>query len=364
MSIRFHLWFKEKMTQPAKLKIPPPKTQDSEEQCGSPRPYKRLRRLRRSEALRRLVRENSLSPDDFILPVFVEEGIDTPVPVPSMPGVMRETEKSLTKALKSAENANIPAIILFGVSHHKDHTGSDSLRPGGLLDRMVKRAKDACPDMLVIADLCFCEYTDHGHCGPLAPCGDVDNDRAIDNIARQAVIAAEAGADILAPSGMMDGQVRAIRTALDREGFTDRAILAYAAKYASAFYGPFRDAAGCGLGTTSKGAGDRKAYQMDPANSDEALREVDLDIAEGADMVMVKPGLPYLDIVRRIKDEFRLPTMAYHVSGEYAMLHAAAEKGWLNYEETLMESLLAFKRAGADAILTYAALDACRILDR
>jgi porphobilinogen synthase len=294
----------------------------------------------------------------MILPAFVEEGLSERAAIKSMPGVFRETEQSIAAIAREAEKAELGAIMLFGVSHNKDHDGSDSMRRGGLLDRMVKRVKDACPDLLVMADLCFCEYTDHGHCGPLTECGTVDNDATIRNIGRQAAIAAQAGADIVAPSGMMDGQVGAIRGALDEAGFQDTAILAYAAKFASCFYGPFRDAAGCSLQK-----GDRKTYQMDPANSDEALREVALDIDEGADMVMVKPGLPYLDIIRRVKDEFRLPTFAYNVSGEYAMLKFTAQAGALDYNKALMEMLLSFRRAGADGILTYAALDAVKILN-
>jgi porphobilinogen synthase len=323
-------------------------------------PSVRMRRTRSSEAMRRLVRENDLLPRHLTLPVFVEEGLAERTPVGSMPGVFRETEQSVAAIAKSVHDAGLGAIMLFGVSRNKDHTGSDSMRPGGLLDRMVKRVKDAAPDLLVMADLCFCEYTDHGHCGPLSACGtSVDNDATIENIGRQAVIAANAGADILAPSGMMDGQVSAIRAALDAAGHETKPILAYAAKFASCFYGPFRDAAGCSLS-----GGDRKTYQMDPANGDEALREVTLDIAEGADMVMVKPGLPYLDILWRVKQEFNLPTFAYNVSGEYAMLKYAAQAGCLDYDRALLEMLMSFRRAGTDGILTYAALDAARLLSK
>ena len=322
-------------------------------------PAVRMRRNRGSAALRSLVREHDLLPRHMILPVFVEEGLSERAPVGSMQGVFRETEKSVAAVAKAVDDAGLGAIMLFGVSRNKDHTGSDSLRAGGLLDRMVKRVKDAAPELLVMADLCFCEYTDHGHCGPLSPCGtSVDNDATLENIGRQAVVAANAGADILAPSGMMDGQVGAIRSALDAAGHADRPILAYAAKFASCFYGPFRDAAGCSLA-----GGDRKTYQMDPANGDEALREVALDIAEGADMVMVKPGLPYLDIIWRVKQEFKMPTFAYNVSGEYAMLKMAAQAGCLDYDKALLETLMSFRRAGADGILTYAALDAARLLE-
>lgn len=324
----------------------------------------RPRRLRQSETMRRMVRENQLSVDDLILPIFVEEEISEPQPVSSMPGVYRQSERSLAPLMKQIEEARIPAVMLFGVSHHKDHQGSDSIKPGGLLDRMIRRAKDAAPDVLIMADACFCEYTDHGHCGPIDEhhC-DVDNDKTIENIALQALVAAQAGADIIAPSGMMDGQVGAIRQALDQSGFERTAILAYAAKYASAFYGPFRDAAGCSLGKSAgKIPANRKTYQMDPANAEEAMREVALDIDQGADMVMVKPGLPYLDIIHRVKTGFGLPTFAYNVSGEYCMIKAAAERGWLDENVAMMEMLMAFKRAGADGIITYAALDAAKLI--
>jgi len=321
-------------------------------------PRTRMRRNRGSDAIRRLVRENVIEPQHLILPLFVEEELSERTPIKSMPGVYRETEQSIGAIAREAQDAGLGAIMLFGVSHHKDHTGSDSMRKGGLLDRMVSRVKDTTPDLLVMADLCFCEYTDHGHCGPVCD-GHVDNDATIENIGRQAVIAAEAGADIVAPSGMMDGQVAAIRNALDSAGKINTPILAYAAKYASNFYGPFREAAGCSL----KG-GDRKTYQMDPANGDEALREVALDIAEGADMIMVKPGLPYLDIVHRVKTEFGMPTFAYNISGEYAMLQFAAQAGALDYNKCLMEMMLCFRRAGADGVLTYGALDLARTLQQ
>lgn len=319
----------------------------------------RMRRGRKSEAMRHLLRETHVTPHDFILPIFVEENLDERSPLDSMPGVYRETEQSLSKTLKQVEAEHIPAVVLFGVSHNKDHSGSDSMKHGGLLDRMIRRAKDACPDLVVIADVCFCEYTDHGHCGPLTEAGFVDNDQTLENIALQSCIAAEAGADIIAPSGMMDGQVAMIRHALDQSGQENVAIMAYAAKFASAFYGPFRAAAGCAL----QPGQDRKTYQMDPANTSEALREVGLDINEGADMVMVKPGMAYMDIIYQVKQQFKMPTFAYHVSGEYAMLKAAAQNGWINYNQVLMELMTSFKRAGADGILTYASLDAARIIN-
>lgn len=322
----------------------------------------RPRRLRSSENMRRLVRENHLHTDDLILPIFVDEALSEPQEVSSMPGVFRQSEKSLEKLLKQVEGAKIPAVMLFGVSNHKDHEGTDSFKKGGLMDRMVKRAKDTCPELIVMADTCFCEYTDHGHCGPLDHVhNDVDNDRTIENIAKQAVIAAEAGADVIAPSGMMDGQIEAIRTALDQSGLQRTAIMAYSAKYASGFYGPFRDAAGCSLGA-GLGPKNRKTYQMDAANSDEAIREVELDIQQGADMVMVKPGLAYLDILYRVKQTFQMPTYVYNVSGEYCMIKAAARNGWIDENVAMMEMLMAFKRAGADGIITYAALDAAKAL--
>jgi porphobilinogen synthase len=322
-------------------------------------PRTRMRRNRQSEAIRRLVRENVIEPQHLILPLFIEEDLAERTPIKMMPGVWRETEKSIADMARQAQDAGLGAVMLFGVSHHKDHRGSDSMREGGLLDRMVRRAKDAAPELVVMTDLCFCEYTDHGHCGPLDDHGRVINDETIENIGQQAIIAAQAGADIVAPSGMMDGQVAAIRDALDSQGFTDTPIMAYAAKYASNFYGPFREAAGCSLKQ-----GDRKTYQMDPANGDEALREVALDIQEGADMIMVKPGLPYLDVLYRVKETFGMPTFAYNISGEFAMLKFACEAGALDYQKAAMEMMLCFRRAGADGILTYAALDIARQLNK
>ena len=329
-----------------------------------PKPEKRLRRLRKNESLRRFVQETHLHVEDMIYPIFVEEDADERAEIGSMPGVYRETEKTLTDKIKECEKLGISSVILFGVSKNKDVIGSDAMRSNGLPARMIKIAKDASPDMLVIADTCFCEYTDHGHCGPLndTQC-DVDNDRTLENVAIQAVIAAEAGADIIAPSGMMDGFVEAVRAGLDQSGYQETPIMAYSAKFASGFYGPFRDAAGCSLGG-SNGPKDRKTYQMNPANIMEALRETEQDILEGADMVMVKPGLPYLDVIRQVKDAFQMPTFAYNVSGEYAMLKYAAAAGAIDHDVAMMEALLAFKRAGADGILTYHALDAARLLNK
>lgn len=324
----------------------------------------RMRRLRKNSAMRDLLREHTLTKDDFVYPIFVEEQCSERSEIKSLPGVFRETEKTLSKRMEDIAKAGIKAVILFGVSKHKDAIGSDSLKSNGLLARMIRIAKDAAPEVLVMADVCLCEYTDHGHCGPIGKDGAPDNDRTLELISKQATIACEAGADIIAPSGMMDGMVSSIRNALDLYGFQDAPILSYAAKFASAHYGPFRDAAGCSLGDAKLAQGDRKAYQMNPANVNEAMREVQLDVKEGADMIMVKPGLPYLDIIKGVKDTFKLPTFAYHVSGEYAMLKAASEKGWIDYEQALYEQMLSFKRAGADAILTYAALDTLKIIGR
>jgi len=329
-----------------------------------PKPEKRFRRLRGHPTLRRMIQETVLTVDDLIYPIFVEENTDEREEIKSMPGVFRETEKTLANRVRECDALGIPAIILFGVSKHKDTIGSDSMQKTGLLYRMIDIAKQAAPNMLVIADVCFCEYTDHGHCGPLNDDGtDVDNDRTLENIAIQSVNAAQAGADIIAPSGMMDGQVDAIRSGLNQSGFSNLPILAYSAKFASGFYGPFRDAAGCSLGG-ARGPKDRKTYQMNPANAMEALHEVEQDLLEGADMVMVKPGLPYLDIIRAVKDTFQVPTFAYNVSGEYAMLKFAAQAGAIDHDVAMMEALLSFKRAGADAIITYSALDAAKLLNQ
>ena len=325
-------------------------------------PHMRMRRLRRTEALRDLVRENALTANDLIVPVFVEENISERLPLASMPGVFRETEKSLEVKVKEIAATGVKSVMLFGVSHNKDHIGSDSMDPNGLLARMINRAKNAAPELAIIADVCFCEYTDHGHCGPLCSHGDVDNDRTVQNVAMQSVIACEAGADIIAPSGMMDGQVSAIRHTLDVTGFSHTPIMAYAAKYASCFYGPFRDAAGCALGANPNVRKDRKSYQMDPANAREALRDALLDEREGADMLMVKPGIAYLDILAKLRQQSELPLAVYQVSGEYAMLRFAAQAGALNYHDAMLESLMAFKRAGADMILSYAGAEVARFL--
>ncbi|HEU4838032.1 MAG TPA: porphobilinogen synthase [Micavibrio sp.] len=325
-------------------------------------PHVRMRRLRRTESIRDLVRENAVSAHDLIVPVFVEENINERKPLDSMPGVWRESEKSLEARVRDIAASGVRGVMLFGVSHNKDHNGSDSMDPNGLLARMISRAKNVAPELSVIADVCFCEYTDHGHCGPLCQHGDVDNDRTVENVAIQSMIAAEAGADIIAPSGMMDGQVSAIRHTLDVTGFSHIPVMAYAAKFASCFYGPFRDAAGCALGANPAVRKDRKTYQMDPANAREALRDAELDEREGADILMVKPGMAYLDILAKLRQKSGLPLAVYQVSGEYAMIRFAAQAGALNYQDAMMESLLAFKRAGADMILTYAGADAARFV--
>ncbi|GLW65833.1 delta-aminolevulinic acid dehydratase [Actinomadura rubrobrunea] len=323
-------------------------------------PVARPRRLRRTPALRRLVAEHRLSPADLVLPMFVKEGIAEPQPVPSMPGVVQHTRDSLRKAAHEAAEAGVGGLMLFGVPAVKDGTGSAADDPAGIVQLALRDLTSDLGDAVVImTDLCLDEYTDHGHCGLLTPAGEIDNDATLERYASIAVAQADAGAAVVAPSGMMDGQVGAIRSALDAAGYRDVAILAYSAKYASAFYGPFRDAAEC-----APRFGDRSSHQQDPPNAEEALREVLLDLDEGADMVMVKPAGPYLDIVRRVRDEVRVPVAAYQVSGEYAMIEAAAEKGWLDRERTIDESLTSIRRAGADIVLTYWATEAARRLRR
>jgi len=319
-------------------------------------PTARPRRLRRGATLRRMVRETRLSPDQLILPLFAVPGAGVEVPIPSLAGQARLSPDRVAARASRAYAAGVPAVLLFGVSDEKDALASVSHDPDGAVQRAVAAVKDAVPDMVVITDVCLCAYTDHGHCG-LVVDGEVDNDASLEVLARAALSHAEAGADVVAPSDMMDGRVGAIRRLLDAEGFQGTAILSYAAKYASAFYGPFRDAAG-----SAPGYGDRKGYQMDPANGREALREVRLDIAEGADMVMVKPAATYLDVIARVRDITDLPVAAYHVSGEYSMLKAAAERGWLDEKVATMETLTAIVRAGSDLVITYAAEDAANWL--
>jgi porphobilinogen synthase len=314
-------------------------------------PQNRMRRLRRSESLRRMVRETRLSRDDLILPLFVVEGSGVREPVASMPGVFRFSVDLLVREAKRVRDAGVPGVILFGIPAEKDARGSGADAANGVVQRAVDAVKAAEPDLCVITDVCLCEYTDHGHCG-IVEDGQVANDPTLERLAATALSHARAGADIVAPSDMMDGRVAAIRTALDAGGCPDVAILAYAAKFASAYYGPFREAA-----ESTPRFGDRRGYQMDPPNAREALREMQLDLDEGADVLMVKPALPYLDLLAAARRRFDVPVAAYHVSGEYAMIQAAAERGWLDGERAMDEALVALKRAGADWILSYAAVD-------
>ena len=320
-------------------------------------PEHRPRRLRRNEGIRRMVRETTLSVDDLIYPLFVAAGRKIRKEIPSMPGVFQLSVENLVKEVREVRGLGIPAILLFGIPAKKDPVGSDACSDDGIVQTAVRAIKDAVPDILVITDVCFCEYTDHGHCGILNPAGDVDNDATLDILARSAVTHARAGADLVAPSDMMDGRVAAIRRALDEEGYEGTPIMSYAAKYASGFYGPFRDAA-----ESAPGFGDRRSYQMDPPNAREALREVALDIQEGADIVMVKPALSYLDVICRVRDAFDLPVAAYNVSGEYSIVKAGEKLGWVDGPRLMMEILVSIKRAGADLILTYAAKDAAKTL--
>ena len=324
-------------------------------------PRQRPRRLRTSESLRALVRETTLAPSDFILPLFAMPGRDQRREVPSMPGVFQLSVDQVVLEAKRAAEVGVRSVILFGLPESKDAHGSSGWDPEGPVARSVQAIKHALPEQVVMTDVCMCEYTDHGHCGVLVERAggrvDVDNDQTLELLAREAVCHARAGADIVAPSDMMDGRVAAIRGALDAEGFRDVAILSYAAKYASGFYGPFREAAD----STPK-AGDRRGYQMDPANAREALKEVRLDLDEGADMVMVKPALSYLDVIARVRDAVDVPVAAYNVSGEYSMVKAAARAGYIDETRVMLEILTSIKRAGADIILTYHALDAARAL--
>ncbi|MFV2007175.1 MAG: porphobilinogen synthase [Longimicrobiales bacterium] len=321
-------------------------------------PDYRPRRLRRSEALRGLIRETSLAPEHLVLPFFVVPGDDVRQPVDAMPGVERLSVDHLVTEAAAAQELGIPAVLLFGIPPSKDEVASGAYADDGIVQQAVRALKAAHPKLVVVTDVCLCQYTSHGHCGVLV--GDhVDNDATLDLLAQTAVSHANAGADIVAPSDMMDGRVGAIRDALEDADHPDVAIMSYAAKYASAFYGPFREAA-----DSAPGKGDRRGYQMDAANADEALREVFLDLDEGADIVMVKPALPYLDIIRRVKTETGYPVAAYQVSGEYAMIRAAGERGWLDGEATLMESLLSIRRAGADIVITYWAREFARIFQK
>ena len=321
-------------------------------------PQQRLRRTRRTGGLRGLVRETELSPEDFVYPIFVTVGEDVHNPVASMPGVFQLSINHALEEARRAHNLGIPGVLLFGIPEEKDEAASGAYDPEGVVQLATKAIKDALPELLVVTDVCLCEYTSHGHCGIVdREKGEVLNDLSLELLARTATSQAEAGADMVAPSDMMDGRVAALRSELDREGFENVPIMAYSAKYASAFYGPFREAAG-----SAPQFGDRRGYQMDPSNAREALREVALDIEEGADIVMVKPALPYLDVIRRVRDATDLPVAAYNVSGEYSMLKAAVQNGWLDEERAVLEALTGIKRAGAEIIISYHAPDAARWL--
>ena len=317
---------------------------------------RRLRRLRTSEAMRAMVRETRLSPDMLMLPLFVCEGEGVRREVPSMPGVFNLSVDEAVKEVEGAKADGVRSVILFGLPEQKDDIGSSAYDPEAPVQSAIRAIKRAVKDVLVVTDVCLCEYTDHGHCGIVVD-GEITNEPTVDQLVRAAVSHAAAGADIVAPSDMMDGRVGAIRSALDERGFENTAIMAYAAKYCSAFYGPFRDAAG-----SAPQFGDRRSHQMDPANAAEALREVEEDIEEGADIVMVKPAITYLDVITRVKEAFQYPTAAYHVSGEYAMLKAAARNGWIDEKRAMLETLTSIHRAGADIILTYYAREAARAI--
>ena len=318
----------------------------------------RTRRLRKTANIRRLVKENNLTVDDFIYPIFIEEGEYIETEIKSMPGIKRFSLDTVSKELDELTTLNIPAVLLFGIPSEKDDTGTETWSDDGIIQKAIRYIKKEYPSLYVITDVCFCEYTNHGHCGVLNDL-EVDNEATLVNIAKQTLSHAKAGADMVAPSGMMDGTISTMRAALDKEGYYDLPIMGYTVKYASAFYGPFRDAA-----DSAPSFGDRKTYQMDPANRAVGRREAAFDDAEGADILMVKPALSYLDIVSDLKNNFDHPIACYNVSGEYAMIKAAAEKGWIDGERVMMESLLSMKRAGADIIITYFAKEAAKILKR
>jgi len=319
-------------------------------------PVYRPRRLRKNETLRRMVRETKLSPDDFIYPLFVTPGRKVRKEISSMPGVAQLSVDLAVEEAREAHRLGIPAVLLFGIPRKKDLRGTEGYARTGIVQQAIRAIKGEIPDLAVITDVCLCEYTSHGHCGLIVK-GEVDNDATLTLLSKMALSHAEAGADMVAPSDMMDGRVKAIRETLDKRGFQNLPIMAYAAKHASGFYGPFREAA-----ESTPQFGDRKSYQMDPANAREAVREAALDVQEGADIIMVKPALPYLDIIRAVREEFDLPVAAYNVSGEYSMIKAACQRGWLEEERVMMEVLTAIKRAGADLIITYFAKDAARVL--
>lgn len=318
----------------------------------------RTRRLRKTENIRRLVRENKLSVDDFIYPLFIEEGTGIETEIPSMPGINRYSLDTISKELDEVVALKIPAVLLFGIPSKKDDEGTETWNDNGIMQQAIRFIKKNYPSLYVITDVCFCEYTSHGHCGVIHD-NDVDNDATLVNLAKQTVSHAEAGADMVAPSGMMDGAIAMMRESLDNTGFANLPIMGYSVKYASGFYGPFREAV-----DSAPSFGDRRTYQMDPSNRDEGLREATFDDEEGADILMVKPALSYLDIIRDLKNNFDRPIACYNVSGEYSMVKAAAEKGWIDGEKVMMESLLSMKRAGADIIITYFAKEAARVLTR
>ncbi len=318
----------------------------------------RTRRLRKTEGIRRLVRENRLTVDDLIYPLFIEEGNSIEVEIESMPGIKRFSLDRISKELDEVVSLNIPAVLLFGIPTNKDEVGSETWNDNGIIQQAIRFIKQNYPGLYVITDVCFCEFTSHGHCGVIHN-NDLDNDATLPNLARQVVSHAKAGADMVAPSGMLDGMIATMREALDNTGFYDLPIMSYAVKYASAFYGPFRDAV-----DSAPSFGDRRTYQMDPANRDEGLREANFDDQEGADILMVKPAMSYLDIVRDLKTNFDRPIACYNVSGEYAMIKAADAKGWIDGERVMMESLLSMKRAGADIIITYFAKEVARLLNK
>ncbi len=319
-------------------------------------PFKRFRRLRMTEAFRSMVRETELSVNDFIYPLFVVPGSKVRKEVKSMPGVFQLSIDEAVRECVEVKTLGIPAVILFGIPSHKDEMGSEAYDEAGIVQLAIRAIKKEVPELVVITDVCLCEYTSHGHCG-IVQGNEIVNDESVELLARESLTHAQAGADMVAPSDMFDGRVKAIRTILDENGFHNLPIMSYAAKYASGFYGPFRDAA-----ESTPKFGDRRSHQMDPANSDEALREVEQDIIEGADIVMVKPALSYLDVIRRVKDRFQMPTAAYNVSGEYSMIKAAGRNGWIDEQRVMIEVLTSIKRAGADLILTYFAKDAARLL--
>lgn len=318
----------------------------------------RTRRLRKTENIRRLVRENKVTVDDLIYPLFIEEGKNICTEIPSMPGIKRFSLDKISEELNEVVSLNIPAVLLFGIPTHKDDEGSETWNDNGIIQQAIKFIKKNYPNLYVITDVCFCEYTSHGHCGIIHN-NDVDNDATLPNIAKQVISHAKAGVDMVAPSGMMDGMITTIRKALDKAGYPNLPIMSYAVKYASAFYGPFRDAA-----DSAPTFGDRRTYQMDSSNRNEALREATFDNKEEADILMVKPAMSYLDIIRDLKNNFNKPIACYNVSGEYAMIKAASEKGWIDEERIIMESLLSMKRAGADIIITYFAKDVANILKK